>query len=280
MNALMLLAVSLNTSAIGGGLRAETKGECHLVTKSRWHDLDLRLKVQGKREFGQVGLQSLAPKQLLDGRTWKVAGKELRPLATMLAGVTWMPTANAAAYRKWHGQNLKSYELVPDGMVELRLEKGERGFRVRLKGKVVCSESGRFASRWGPNTWEQKGTYQVEGTLELTADGQVTGMALGTEFTIAGKFYTVAAKQNMETFEQKGKLRLGLRPPKPLDPKTLAKVKAYIRDLGSEDFDKREQATKALLKLDESVAPFLREALTNDDPEVRRRSAAILERLK
>jgi hypothetical protein len=52
-------------------------------------------------------------------------------------------------------------------------------------------------------------------------------------------------------------------------------VERLIEDLGSEDFEVREAATRAMMDLDDAP-PGLRRALASPDPEVRRRAADIL----
>jgi hypothetical protein len=54
------------------------------------------------------------------------------------------------------------------------------------------------------------------------------------------------------------------------------KIAAAVRDLGSDDFNAREQAGTYLWSLGETAAPALRQAADSDDPEVARRAKALL----
>lgn len=56
------------------------------------------------------------------------------------------------------------------------------------------------------------------------------------------------------------------------------RIKAWLADLASPDFGKREAAHKELVRAGEMIEPALRRALeTSDDFEVRRRLAAVLD---
>jgi hypothetical protein len=54
-------------------------------------------------------------------------------------------------------------------------------------------------------------------------------------------------------------------------------VEALVRDLGDDTFSVRESATTKLTLIGEAALPHLEKALSSDDPEVRRRAAAIKE---
>jgi hypothetical protein len=60
-------------------------------------------------------------------------------------------------------------------------------------------------------------------------------------------------------------------------PPTEAEIRQWIADLGSDSFEKREAATKRLDEADEAAAPFL-EQVKSDDPEVRQRVKALIDR--
>src|SRR5262249_48659954 len=57
-------------------------------------------------------------------------------------------------------------------------------------------------------------------------------------------------------------------------------VQALIRRLGSTDFNEREQATEALIKRGVAVAPLLRAALGDRDPEIVARAQRCLDDMK
>jgi hypothetical protein len=57
------------------------------------------------------------------------------------------------------------------------------------------------------------------------------------------------------------------KPKPPADPKAIRKL---VEQLGSDDFDTRDQAVKRLLELDETALPALKEAANGNDAEVRR----------
>jgi hypothetical protein len=59
-------------------------------------------------------------------------------------------------------------------------------------------------------------------------------------------------------------------------PEQDPKIAAAVRDLGSDDFNAREQAGNFLWSLGEKAAPALRAAAESDDPEVARRAKALL----
>jgi carboxyl-terminal processing protease len=63
----------------------------------------------------------------------------------------------------------------------------------------------------------------------------------------------------------------------PADPDPAAKL---IRQLGSESFEEREAAARALEDLGLDALPALRQALADDDPEVRRRARILFEGLE
>ncbi len=60
--------------------------------------------------------------------------------------------------------------------------------------------------------------------------------------------------------------------PKPVDPKAIQK---FVEQLGSDDFDTRENAVKSLLEADEAL-PLLKTALKSSDAEVRRRAMELI----
>jgi len=59
-----------------------------------------------------------------------------------------------------------------------------------------------------------------------------------------------------------------------------AKIEQLIKDLGAEDWQTREAATKALEEIGEPAEPFLKEALPNPDPEVSMRAEKLLRRIE
>lgn len=59
-----------------------------------------------------------------------------------------------------------------------------------------------------------------------------------------------------------------------------AKVDALVKQLGSNEFDKRESATERLKKIGKPAIPALKEALKSDDAEVRSRAESLLKELE
>jgi hypothetical protein len=59
----------------------------------------------------------------------------------------------------------------------------------------------------------------------------------------------------------------------------LKRIAALVKDLGDNDFARREAASQALVKFGPRAVPALREAAKNKDPEVAQRAAAALERI-
>ncbi len=65
--------------------------------------------------------------------------------------------------------------------------------------------------------------------------------------------------------------------PQPMIPDSVhSRVVGLIRDLGDNDWQTREDAQKQLISLDAMAVPGVREAMSNQDPEIRRRAEAIL----
>jgi HEAT repeat protein len=64
-----------------------------------------------------------------------------------------------------------------------------------------------------------------------------------------------------------------------LDAETEARVRALVRQLGDDSFDKRERASKALVALGGLARPFLRRAATDPDAEVARRARECLRQI-
>ncbi len=62
-----------------------------------------------------------------------------------------------------------------------------------------------------------------------------------------------------------------------VDSETVKKIEELIRKLGDADFEVRENATAALIKIDSLAAPWVRKAFKSEDPEVRLRAKKILE---
>jgi hypothetical protein len=61
-----------------------------------------------------------------------------------------------------------------------------------------------------------------------------------------------------------------------LDSAALARIKKLVADLGDEDFDVRERASRALVELGIRARPFLRQARSDPDLEVRKRAERAL----
>jgi WD40 repeat protein len=64
--------------------------------------------------------------------------------------------------------------------------------------------------------------------------------------------------------------------PARLDPAQSAEIVRLIRQLGSESFQQREEATRRLDAIGAAALPFLRQAVENDDIEVHRRSSELV----
>jgi hypothetical protein len=62
-------------------------------------------------------------------------------------------------------------------------------------------------------------------------------------------------------------------------PAERERLRGLVRRLGSDAYDEREEASRALLEAGDAAEPFLREAAGSDDAEVRIRARAILNRL-
>lgn len=62
-------------------------------------------------------------------------------------------------------------------------------------------------------------------------------------------------------------------------PERLAKVKALVRQLGDDSFEKRQEASKGLIAAGVIALPYLREAATAQDREVVRRARACLRQI-
>ncbi len=60
--------------------------------------------------------------------------------------------------------------------------------------------------------------------------------------------------------------------PKPVDPKAIQK---FVEQLGSDDFDTRENAAKSLLDADEAALPALKEAKKSTDADVRQKAGEL-----
>jgi hypothetical protein len=63
------------------------------------------------------------------------------------------------------------------------------------------------------------------------------------------------------------------------DPARLARVKALVRQLGDDAFEKREEASKALVAAGVIALPYLREAVKGEDREVVRRARECLKQI-
>ena len=68
-------------------------------------------------------------------------------------------------------------------------------------------------------------------------------------------------------------------PAAPLSEPETAKVKAWIADLGSEQFTKRQAAEEELIRFGERAWALLEPCLKSDDPEVQTRARSVVERL-
>ncbi len=65
-----------------------------------------------------------------------------------------------------------------------------------------------------------------------------------------------------------------------LDAGSEARVQALVRQLGDDSFDKRERASRELLALGGLARPFLRQAVSSPDAEVRRRAEDCLRQIE
>lgn len=59
-------------------------------------------------------------------------------------------------------------------------------------------------------------------------------------------------------------------------PPSVKQLEAWARDLGANDFQKREEAQRNLAAAGQAAAPVLEKALKSDDPEVRTRAERLL----
>jgi hypothetical protein len=64
------------------------------------------------------------------------------------------------------------------------------------------------------------------------------------------------------------------------DPKADARIALLITQLGSDDYQEREDATRGLQELGAPALPALRDAVRSSDPEVNRRAALLVRRLE
>ncbi|MBI4833442.1 MAG: hypothetical protein HY811_01295 [Planctomycetes bacterium] len=62
-----------------------------------------------------------------------------------------------------------------------------------------------------------------------------------------------------------------------VDSETVKKIEEFIRKLGYDDFETRENATLMLIKMDSLALSWIRKASKSEDPEVRLRAKKILE---
>jgi WD40 repeat protein len=67
-----------------------------------------------------------------------------------------------------------------------------------------------------------------------------------------------------------------LAPASGADPGTAGEIQGLVKQLGSDGFQEREAATKRLKEIGEPALDALQQAVTSDDPEVRRRAADIV----
>src|SRR5947209_7664636 len=63
------------------------------------------------------------------------------------------------------------------------------------------------------------------------------------------------------------------KPKTPVDPKAIQKL---VEQLGSDDFDTRENAVKGLLELDEAALPALQAATKSTDAEIRQKAGELV----
>jgi tetratricopeptide (TPR) repeat protein len=69
-------------------------------------------------------------------------------------------------------------------------------------------------------------------------------------------------------------------PPEKKEPPSKEQIAQWIKDLGSDDFDKREEASKKLEAAGQAAEAALQEATKSNDQEVQQRAKAILENFK
>ena len=63
-------------------------------------------------------------------------------------------------------------------------------------------------------------------------------------------------------------------------PADAKQIQQFIQDLGSDDFGTREKATRALSEAGKAALPALREALQNNDAEIRQRARRIVDKIQ
>lgn len=253
-------------------------GKMQLQCKTRWHKLDLTLKVSKSQPLREANFQGLRPPKLREGTTWQVKGATIHTLGQAIHALKWQSSeANRSAYLRWQGDSPTRRSLKSTGQLDLKLMRTREGYQAHFRGGMESLDEGWLANRFGPNGWRHRGKHRLSGTVFLNQEGQILKCEVKDTFQIKGLFHSGTSK---DPFTQKGTVKLTIQPPKPLSGSEFTKAKQWIRALGSDDFAKRERASNALRKMGPGVASLLRElGLTSKDPEVRRRTRRILERL-
>ena len=273
----LLLLVAQQCTAQAGPILTSVQGTMSLKCRSQWHQLDLSLTAQEKESRRDFVLPQFAPSRLKSGLTWEITAAQLAPLAKFLQQIPWKPrAADTASYARWQGSMKQRENQDTKGKLTLKLARTTEGFRGKITGEVVVQSSGWLGSRFGPNGWEKTWTHKLSGTVHLTARGDVRKVELTDQIEVTGG-YTNKPGVISDRAAQKGSVSVSLLLPKPLTTQETKNVEKLVSQLGSKEFDIRQNADKALRQMGPRIIPLLHKlAKQHSDPEVRIRIRMIL----
>ncbi|MCH7726452.1 MAG: hypothetical protein IH991_08250 [Planctomycetes bacterium] len=257
-------------------------GRQNIVCDSRWHKLRLPCKIRGNVVLTDAEIRHFLPQnKTVVGSKWTVDEKFSRVLAERIFRALKITPADEAAYAKWTGSGPTENPVLATGEISLRLQTvrpNESGdvATIAILGTLRIVESGKMASRYGPNSWKSNWQLKLDGELIIDLSSkELRSMELTARGTITGA-YSNNNSQLVEPFTAEVDLRAAT--PKSLSSQQVVHARAMIQLLGDRRFAERERGTDELQKLGPDVVPLLLVAhRKTKDPEVRLRLQLLLD---
>lgn len=257
----------------------ELKGRQLITCKSRWHELRLPCDLEGKVKLPNNVVQKFFLEKLDAETKWTLDKETCDTLAKQVFQSLKVSSKQPETLTSWLGTSPapNPLEMASSFTGEVISVDEKRIAKIRFKGVMLCTESGRVASRFGPNWW--RSTWRLETTIESEfdlANRKLISIGLSAAGMIKGKYYGEGRVDLDEPFVATVSLNGGEI--EPLTVEQIKVLKELIAQLSNASFAKREKAAEAIKKMGAGVVRPIQELLPSvEQAESRARLQQIID---